>query len=634
MQINLLALSNLDQTHPSQGERESRLLSYRCGSEANDIGLYEQKVVWRYDLPIGAYTPFDISDELVFRNRYILNNDKMTTRIENLWADAFKGGLQVPIEFPSEIDSSPKFWERRVGYDFSDPCIYDYRHITTIQNLDRVIRPNGEKMLNVDSVSAANKDDVYAAVRAGLDPNISNATAAQITANLIDYVDTDDKVTVVYDANISHFGFEQPCIYISEIAQNFYQPDPCGEPNLVEFSYAIELCKPYRQDDDPNGWHLYIANTDGSSSDTVINWTGSNKFHVLLNDNFGRIDVNFKDANDNNDVNAFHQAAVLDFNGNSLIELRRPVYDPCYGGIYVTADSILVPVSGVNDTNWLMPQKDPNFKFATHSLQRDISDNKPIRRLWDFFFGLIDVPTIGYDNAFVDTANPDVIQAHPANKPFTNVGEFGQLFYNTTYDYGGAGPLPGILEPALRINLADPNYQQVFKYLTVMDPTQHILPPDANETRIKGRININTAPWFVIAQLPWVSYHTQPNYDLARSIVDYRNKNGPFKSTGELMLVGLGSNDVNSIGYYESRVLPDGLLTPTDGIGDAFEERDAIFTRISNLVTVRSDVFTAYILVRVGENGPQKRVVAILDRSEAPAKPVKVIAIQPVPEPR
>jgi hypothetical protein len=61
-----------------------------------------------------------------------------------------------------------------------------------------------------------------------------------------------------------------------------------------------------------------------------------------------------------------------------------------------------------------------------------------------------------------------------------------------------------------------------------------------------------------------------------------------------------------------------------------------IFARISNLVTVRSDVFTAYILVRIGANGPQRRVIAILDRSKvtSPTDKVKIIAIQPVPDPR
>jgi hypothetical protein len=210
----------------------------------------------------------------------------------------------------------------------------------------------------------------------------------------------------------------------------------------------------------------------------------------------------------------------------------------------------------------------------------------------------------------------------------------------------------------MRIDLNEPAYQQVFKYLTVMDPTRDGIDndgdglideqdePNTPELKIKGRININTAPWFVLAQLPWVSYHTQPNYNLARSIVDYRNNNGAFKSIGELMNVNDPNSDVNSIGYYASQPfasIPSFLMTPKDGTvnEDAFEQRDEIFARISNLLTGRSDVFTAYILVRIGADGPQKRVIAIFDRSGVYPNPsggytgkVKILAIQPVPDPR
>ncbi|HEY5503975.1 MAG TPA: hypothetical protein VIK28_02365, partial [Sedimentisphaerales bacterium] len=147
------------------------------------------------------------------------------------------------------------------------------------------------------------------------------------------------------------------------------------------------------------------------------------------------------------------------------------------------------------------------------------------------------------------------------------------------------------------------------------------------------------APWFVLAQLPWVSYHTQPNYDLARSIVNYRDTiHGAFKNIGELMTDA--NSSINSIGYYEGTAIPPVLATPTDCNGDLFEERDVIFDRISNLITVRSDVFTAYILVRIGTDGPQKRVIAILDRSGVTPTAggytgkVKVIAVQQVPDPR
>ncbi|GAG46023.1 unnamed protein product, partial [marine sediment metagenome] len=187
---------------------------------------------------------------------------------------------------------------------------------------------------------------------------------------------------------------------------------------------------------------------------------------------------------------------------------------------------------------------------------------------------------------------------------------------------------------------------------------------DRSEWKIPGRININTAPWYVIAQLPWM---TEP---IAQAIVAYRDKltipvyyrdpdppdpptgrynaiiadpcnshfaaNFPpgavredpgFASIGELNFVIAGTIAGDNA-YRIQRNEPDGIdhpgfpdlttdrLRPGDGVVDDFEERDIIFSRISNLVTVRSDVFTAYILIRIGTDGPQKRVIAILDRSD------------------
>jgi hypothetical protein len=240
-----------------------------------------------------------------------------------------------------------------------------------------------------------------------------------------------------------------------------------------------------------------------------------------------------------------------------------------------------------------------------------------------------------------------MIQAHPANTGFTNVGEIGMLFRKPAYyEDGQPVPLSGVIgysdsdtEEEVRVDLADPNFQQLFKYLTVFDP-YNFHPGDANyvnETRIKGRININTAPWFVLAQLPWVSQRIGgTDYSLAQAIASYRDTVKGFKSIGEL--IGVAGMD-----YYKTQTgdlagFPD--LTPGgsagDGAPDDFEERDVIFARISNLVTVRSDVFTAYILVRIGTDGPQKRVMAILDRSNVyPGDgKVRIVALHPVPDPR
>lgn len=235
----------------------------------------------------------------------------------------------------------------------------------------------------------------------------------------------------------------------------------------------------------------------------------------------------------------------------------------------------------------------------------------------------------------------------------------------------------------VRLDLQNPLYRNVFQYLTVFDPNSDSIDNDADglidgadtispEVQIPGRININTAPWYVIAQLPWVSRRINPplNYDLAQAIVAYRDKlpipvdygigrynatgivgireQPGFASIGELNFIIAGLNNFN-VGLYALDTIdlpgfPD-LTTYGpglgDGIADDFEERDVIFSRISNLVSVRSDVFTAYILVRIGSDGPQKRVVAILDRSgvnktnfRSPDGKVRIVSLHYVPDPR
>jgi len=229
--------------------------------------------------------------------------------------------------------------------------------------------------------------------------------------------------------------------------------------------------------------------------------------------------------------------------------------------------------------------------------------------------------------------DPDegVIQAHPANRPLTNVGEVGMVFAVNAYGVTPADTATGVL-----VDLARPSHAELLNYLTVLDPAEHGLPP--HETRVMGRINVNTAPWFVIAQLPWIQYQAtgQPTFARALAIVDHRERYGPFRSPAELLQVprmrDLAYDGFDNL-HEDSPRGPD--LTP-DRVRDDLEERDLLFTRVSDLVTVRSDVFTAYILVRIGLDGPQRRMMAIFDRSltneENPQ--VRVVSLHPVSDPR
>jgi hypothetical protein len=762
MQINLAALSQRG-VNGSLAAAAATLQSWR---DPNNLSGYEPNVIWNYGGPKDKYTPFDISDEVELRNRFLLDNQYIDTRIEDLWADAFwKPNLEVPVDSNSKITE----WFWRAQHDITGPNdIYSYRHIGTIYSMDRIIRPDGIKMLNVNQAAKIkDANSIRNAIRESLldaDPLLgfpqADVNATQIAVNLTDFVDDDNNVvTTLKDVRgNTHYGFERPCIYISELAQSFYDPcdafspihppDPNSTDPNVHRSYAIELHKPYIEDNDPCGWQVSVYDATGLLRMVVpIIWTGTGRFHVLLHEDvnaplrnainppdgatgvspdvvlmwpkvggaisydvyFGDNFNSVRDANNtpglwpefkgNQTVRFYDPPGVLDMNttyywriddinssfiinkgdvwsfttgapnsqiviadinfvSSYLIVLRREV-----NSVPIVVDSVVVPAADLSDPNrwWI---DDVNTHIAGYSFQRDIHPHKCIRRLWDRWLSRGGFPTIGGFNFFVWPVLPSpFIQAHPENKPFTNVGEIGMLLLRSAYSENPATTIgPADTEYTTRVNLANPNYQQLFKYLTVFDPTAHGANP--NETRIKGRININTAPWYVIAQLPWVSQRINvlSNYvpdKLAQAIVAYRDKslvpgvtdpnyiyrsgNPGFTSIGQLDNVVAATNRDYNIDYYardgnDLLGFPD--LTPGGILGDDapddFEERDVIFSRISNLVTVRSDVFTAYILVRIGVDGPQKRVVAILDRSEtkSPAEKVKVIAIQQSPEPR
>jgi len=235
-------------------------------------------------------------------------------------------------------------------------------------------------------------------------------------------------------------------------------------------------------------------------------------------------------------------------------------------------------------------------------------------------------------------------------------------------------------EDFIRLNLADPLYVDLFNYITVFDPRVDGIDNDGdgigrgnqideNELKVPGRINVNTAPYFVIAQLPWMTddiaqeivyyrdmqdiytdrYNTLQNelssqlgYEVWRNYMRNDRDVRGFISIGELNLV---ADRRGSMWKYALEPGPLGSKFPDltkayngldDGADNDFEERDLIFARISNLVTVRSDVFTAYILVRLGREGPQKRITAILDRSDVYSNKdkVKALAVHDVSYPK
>ena len=381
------------------------------------------------------------------------------------------------------------------------------------------------------------------------------------------------------------------------------------------------------------------------------------------------------------DINYISSGTMM-FNQDDIISLERAV--PGFGSNFLV-DSTTVPGFLVDKT------------YGVKTYKRDLSRQARLKKLWSDSSDMTN-PTLGYRNLFMTQTllsgtYPPIQDGY--RRSMSNIGEIGQILKKSVYDE------PAKFDPTkrvrntdreldVRIDLADPNVQEIFKYITRIDPNN-------TYSRIKGRININTAPWSVLAQLPWVSKRkgtdNQSDNQLAKAIVNYRDETGAyaggrygvisgktitesytpsnsflgitysyiypvintlwqgdidargkgFSSIGELTHVIAGTA-VDSINYYaldgkDQVGFPDlsyNRFSKTDGSPDDFEERNLIFSRISDLVTVRSDVFTAYVLVRPGEDGPQRRIITILDRSEVKTAndKVKVLVKYPVPDSR
>jgi hypothetical protein len=353
---------------------------------------------------------------------------------------------------------------------------------------------------------------------------------------------------------------------------------------------------------------------------------------------------------------------------DTVISLYRPVQGA--PGNRILVDKI------DNLPRWLTDESDPSpiGGYGVKSFQRDIGLQNRLKRLWDIggtaFLNSINTGTLGAWNLFSDMPAAVNNPIQPWYYRFRNVGDAAMMFIKSTYLEGSPlyqipSGLPIITEASVRFDINDPTMQNVFKYITVWRPD------DPNETRIKGRLNINTAPAFVIRQLPWLSKVNGTDVNIADAIVAYRDKtkvssmdysdrsdsvkatginniyeSPGFRSIGELLNVinTSSSGKEYNIRYCgldngDQRGFPD-LRTnwdsETDSVNNDLEEEELIFARISDLVTVRSDIFTAYILVRIGTDGPQKRVIAILDRSgvKDTGGRVSVRAFQPVPEAR
>jgi hypothetical protein len=165
---------------------------------------------------------------------------------------------------------------------------------------------------------------------------------------------------------------------------------------------------------------------------------------------------------------------------------------------------------------------------------------------------------------------------------------------------------------------------------------------------VEGLININTASWKVLSMLPFVANNPGGvDQTIAQNIVTYRLKYGPFMSIFDLNQVpGFQNGTGATTAPPAAPPAPSsalGLMSPADsGFGTAAPNQNSplgteedyqwdtlTLSRISNLVTTRSDTFTVYVEVQgwqnVGSANAQpmitRRYAFIVDRTGVNADP-------------
>lgn len=263
----------------------------------------------------------------------------------------------------------------------------------------------------------------------------------------------------------------------------------------------------------------------------------------------------------------------------------------------------------------------------------------------DTNWGTATTHTLGGTNtSFSSVPTNERKQLVVANNNMISLGEAGRLLtigYGTqspytsdsTYNVAGSSAVDNA-----KLSLFSGTGTVIPEYFTILDPKNDSIDDDADgaigtdtgaqagdidgpEIQVPGRININTAPSTVLAALPGTSTNTsigtwstliqsKKGYSLINNIMNAR----PFSTIGTI-------TSVTGMDYFGT----DGVDNDGDGLVDEKDEKDLIFTSISNLITTHTNVFAVYVTARIvnssaSQTFAEKKLVAIVDRSVTPIK--------------
>ncbi|HXE53400.1 MAG TPA: hypothetical protein VN541_10310, partial [Tepidisphaeraceae bacterium] len=264
---------------------------------------------------------------------------------------------------------------------------------------------------------------------------------------------------------------------------------------------------------------------------------------------------------------------------------------------------------------------------------------------WLYHFG-----THLFDYLTVQSPQQDYLPDVDPSPADPNSLHQGNGQYAGTWNPGGIYSAPPQVSPVANVSQGTDNAEPT----NAVGATEETVPTN-------GLININTAPWRVLATIPWLPpvgapLDAQKRASIALNIVRYRDVDdgsnpanphghGPFRSIFELNNVPISpniDNINNSLGappppFFRDLMGPamttdfnavQGNLSPAyavtpDGVTGDFEGKYMMINRVSNLITTRSDSYTAYILIQGWRDAEtdhptlvvQRRATYLIDRS-------------------
>ena len=523
----------------------------------------------------------------------------------------------------------------------------------------------------------------------GNDLSAAAKSAAQVVANLIDYSDDDaivptsvDRQGPFYDDGVTgpvNYGAQAnvDCTFITEqiiedmIAEVSSGLVPVGsmpfglnaadivfgyekQPFISEVyadwdgglpvdsalkAFGLEVVNPYPQTLDMENWALKIGKNTIFTFDSDPTWdvpeinSGRTVYHgssaPASMTIAGIVSPDIPDL-DTLDTLSFDAA------DNVEIQLLRPT--PQWVSSNLGIDYIVADRISDNDMRLVLGTT------GSFSIQRDDDDWKFIHEKYASATSVAPPYELGTENtSTISGLESFQIGVADDGQPLARWHELEVL---GLYGNGPESSDPNAIIQTVSSTLADPSTSLYHFDLAgvssdLLDYIATINRP--NLGTLPGRININTAPVHVIAAAipPTLA---DPNaadpaetvtfsaLQLADAIVNERQNNGAYTKLSDLLtrVPEFKQYDDSGTGVWVNENVG------AQSIEDDIEEEHWILSNLANKFTVRSDVFTAYILVRLGEDGPQRRMIGIFDRSQVWNKNdrPKLVALHPVLDPR